>query len=101
MASRLFTKAPLGFTLLEVHSALAAAANRLNSERARLGISRFATLYVGPMLMSPVTDELSFIASHSDNDPGAFEEIDRAIARLIESRRRNRWWYLRRDPYCA
>ncbi len=101
MASRLFTKAPVGFTLLEVHSALVAAANRLNGERAQLGISRFATLYIGPMLMSPLTDEISFIASHSDNDPDAFEELDRAIVRLIESRRRSRWWYLRRDPYCA
>ncbi|MDD2657569.1 MAG: hypothetical protein PHD04_02825 [Candidatus Pacebacteria bacterium] len=101
MASRLVTKAPLGFTLLEMHSALAAAANQLNSERARLGISRFATLYVGPMLMSPVTDEVLFVVSHSDNDPDAAEQIDLALERLIESRRRNRWWYLRRDPYCA
>jgi hypothetical protein len=101
MASRLFTKAPFGFTLLEVHGALVATANRLNGERARLGISRFATLYVGPMLASPLTDEVSFIVSHSDNDSDAFEELDRAIARLTDSRRRDFWWYRLRDPYCA
>ena len=101
MASRLFTKAPAGFTLLEVHTALAAAADRLNSERRKLGISRFATFFVGPMLMSPVTREVSFVVSYSDNDQDATEELNRAITLLVESRRRNRWWYLRRDPYCA
>ncbi len=99
MASRLFIKAPEGFTLQEIRDELATAADWLNAERIRLEIAGFATFFVGPILVSQISREKSFLVSYSEHDMFAREEIEAVFKRLAESRRRNLWWYPRRDPY--
>ncbi|HQT82694.1 MAG TPA: hypothetical protein PLW99_00915 [Candidatus Paceibacterota bacterium] len=97
----LFTEPPDGLSLEEVHQAIAVATARLNGERAKMDVVLFAQVYVGPIVVTPGREVTSFIVSYSDKDADAPVSVDTALKRLIDSRRRDRWWYPRRDCYCA
>ena len=101
MASMLFTESSEGLTLGKMRQSVAAAAEKLNDERAKIHTVLFANVYVGPVLKTPRTKALSFLVSYSDKDLEAPELVVEALKRLADSERRNLWWYVRRDPYCA
>ena len=103
MASKIFRDSlVIGVTLQEIRQRIVAVADELNNERAALGISRFATVYVGPLLQGPkpLTGVL-FLVSYSDYDYDAPERVNEALQNMTRATQEDSVFYLKRDPYCA
>lgn len=115
MASRLFRKAPEGLILEEIRHAIAATADKLETERAlaeaierekpeneRVKLPRFARVYVGPVLIDPRDKTESFLVSYSDADQIASTRIDETLIRLAKLEKLNSAWFAEHgDPYLS
>jgi hypothetical protein len=99
MASILVTEAPQGMTLEEARTSIAAAAARLNGERAKMDVVLFANVYVGPVLLTPGTGATSFLVSYADKDIDVQEFLNNEITRLGNLQKSNSLWFALRDWY--